>query len=72
MFNVHLFKKRHVDDFVKKEIFRMKMIGHVENMYDNNNQSKHHKNYVEEQVHNWQMLVDLHMLVQHEFLNTKK
>jgi hypothetical protein len=47
----------------------MENIEHVENMYDNNNQSIHHKNYVEEQVHNWQTLVDLHMLVQHVFLN---
>jgi hypothetical protein len=47
----------------------MENIVHVENMYDNNNQSKHHKNYVEVQVHNLQMLVDLHMLVQYEFLN---
>lgn len=45
---------------------------HVVNMYDNNSQSRHHKNCVEVQVHNWQMSVDLHMLVQHEFLIDEK
>lgn len=47
----------------------MGIVAHVENMFDSNNQGKHHKNYVEEQVHNLQMLADLHMLVRHEFLN---
>ena len=41
-------------------IYLARNFEHVENMYDNNNRNKHHKNYDEEQVHNWQMLVDLH------------
>ena len=47
----------------------VEIVAHVENMFDNNNQGKHHKNCVEEQVHNLQMLADLRMLVRCECLN---
>ena len=47
----------------------VEIVAHVENMFDNNNQGKHHKNCVEEQVHNLQMLADLRMLVRYECLN---
>lgn len=61
-----MFRRTHDDDFVDELVEQVTKISlaknfeYVENMCDNNNQNKHHKNYDEEQVHNWQTSVDLH------------